>query len=293
MSDRRLAGWPNREASRFVTAGGLRWHVQVMGAGPFLLLIHGTGAATHSWRALAPVLAQHFTVVAPDLPGHGFTELPAASRLSLPGMAQAVGALLAALAIRPDLAVGHSAGAAILLRMCLDRQITPRGVVSLNGALLPMEGLPGQFFLPLARLLTGVPLLPSLFAWRARDPATVAKLLDGTGSRLDPEGVRLYGRLMANSRHAAGALGMMANWDLRPLAAALPSLAVPLLLIAGARDRTIPPAQSTRVRAMVPGASLATQPGGHLAHEEDPAATASLIEAFARSVGVLDLSPSP
>ncbi|MFN5717015.1 MAG: alpha/beta fold hydrolase, partial [Bradyrhizobium sp.] len=65
--------WPNRNASVFVEAAGIRWHVQRMGEGPSLLLIHGTGAATHSWRDMLPLLARHFSVVAPDLPGHGFT----------------------------------------------------------------------------------------------------------------------------------------------------------------------------------------------------------------------------
>ncbi|TJW92291.1 alpha/beta hydrolase, partial [Neisseria gonorrhoeae] len=37
--------WPNRAASRFVDAAGLRWHVQMMGEGPVALLAHGTGAA--------------------------------------------------------------------------------------------------------------------------------------------------------------------------------------------------------------------------------------------------------
>jgi len=69
--------WPNRDASRFVRAGGLRWHVQKTGTGPVLLLVHGTGAATHSWRELAPLLARRFTVIAPDLPGPGFTQRPA------------------------------------------------------------------------------------------------------------------------------------------------------------------------------------------------------------------------
>ena len=287
MSDRRLDGWPNRDASRFVSAGGMRWHVQIMGAGPSLLLLHGTGAATHSWRGVAPLLARHFTVIAPDLPGHGFTDAPAAARLSLPGMARLTTTLLRTLEIRPALAVGHSAGAAILLRMCLDGQIAPSGVVALNGALLPMEGAAGQLFSPLARFLVGVPLLPNLFAWRARDRATVAKLLANTGSRVDEEAVRLYGQLIRNPRHAAAALGMMARWDLKPLAADMPRLAVPLLLVAGDNDRAIAPAQAARVRDLVPGAALQTQPGlGHLAHEEDPAATAALILRFARDVGL-------
>jgi len=109
--------WPNRQASRFVQAVGLRWHVQVMGAGPVLLLLHGTGASTHSWRDLAPLLAKSFTVIAADLPGHGFTSTPPAHRLSLPGMAQSVAELLRVLDLRPTLVAGHSAGAAILVRM--------------------------------------------------------------------------------------------------------------------------------------------------------------------------------
>lgn len=81
--------WPNRGSSRFVEAGGLRWHVQVMGEGPALLLLHGTGAATHSWRDIAPLLAKTHTVVAMDLPGHGFTAMPARpTDCSLPQVAR-------------------------------------------------------------------------------------------------------------------------------------------------------------------------------------------------------------
>ena len=50
--------WPNRTASRFVSAAGIVWHVQVAGEGPALLLLHGTGAATHSWAGVLPLLAR-------------------------------------------------------------------------------------------------------------------------------------------------------------------------------------------------------------------------------------------
>jgi len=73
---------------------------------------------------------------------------------------------------------------------------------------------------------------------------------------------------------------MMAQWDLRPLAAALPRLAVPLVLCVGERDATVPPAEAERVRARVPAAHIVRQPGlGHLAHEEDPAGTCARLEA--------------
>jgi magnesium chelatase accessory protein len=259
-----------------------------MGAGPVLLLVHGTGAATHSWRALAPLLAQHFTVIAPDLPGHGFTDTPATARLSLPGMAKSLQGLLRALNMTPALAVGHSAGAAILARMTLDGQIAPRGLISLNGAFVPLEGVPGQIFSPLAKLLVGLPLLPQFFAWRAKDDATVGGMLESTGSRIDPQGVELYGRVIRNPAHAAAALGMMSQWDLHPLLRDIGRLSVPLLLIVGANDRAVPPTQAARVRDLVSGATLATMPGlGHLAHEERPDDTAALVLGFARELGLV------
>lgn len=274
--------WPNRDASRFVAAAGLRWHVQVLGHGPALLLLHGTGAATHSWAALAPLLASRFTVIAPDLPGHGFTAMPAWSRMSLPAMAEAVAGLLAALGTPPLLAAGHSAGAAILARMALDGAIAPQGIVSLNGALLPLHGLAGLLYSPAAKLLSFNPLVPRLFAWRAGDETAVRRLIASTGSTLDARGIALYGRLLRSPQHVTGALAMMANWDLRPLQRDLPRLQVPLLLVAASNDRTLPPQHAQRVRAIVPSAELIELPGlGHLAHEERPDLVAEIV--FERS----------
>lgn len=286
--DREGRDWPNREASRFVQAGGLRWHVQVLGTGPVLLLIHGTGAATHSWRDLAPLLAERFTVVAPDLPGHGFTGTPDTAGLSLPGMAAGLAALLEALGVTPELALGHSAGAAILARFCLDGRIAPRALVSLNGALLPLRGLAGQVFSPAAKLLAANPLVPRLFAWRAGAPQAVERLVASTGSHLPPQGVELYRRLITTPGHVAATLRMMANWDLQPLARELPRLKVPLVLIVASADTTVRPAEAQRVRAMLPAAELITLPGlGHLAHEERPERVAALIRDLAERHGVL------
>jgi magnesium chelatase accessory protein len=275
--------WPNRAASRFVEADGIRFHVQVMGEGPVLLLLHGTGAATHSWRALAPLLAKDFTVVAPDLPGHGFTSAPPQNLLSLPGMAASLAALLARLEAAPALAAGHSAGAAILARMALDGAIAPRGLVGLNPAIMPLGGMATPLFAPLAKAMARFSLIPELFAWHVADEKVVRRLLGGTGSSIEPEGVSLYRRVMKNPRHAAAALAMMANWDLRALQPEIPRLAPPLLLIVGADDRTIPPADATRLQALHGNATIVSLPGlGHLAHEERPDDIARLIRDFAR-----------
>jgi magnesium chelatase accessory protein len=285
--DRDRHDWPHADASRFVGAGGLSWHVQRMGAGPVALLIHGTGASTHSWRGLMPLLARESTVVAMDLPGHAFTSTPPAPQLSLPGMARAVAALVAALAIDVDCIIGHSAGAAIGARMVLDGHIAPKSLVAINGAFLPLGGLPGLVFPPVARLMAATPFASWLFARRSWDRRAVERLIAGTGSTLDAPGLELYGRLVRDANHAAGALGMMAQWDLSPLERDLARLRTPLAMIVGANDRAVPPRDAQRVRALLPEparCTLSVLPGaGHLAHEERPADVARLV--FASQCG--------
>jgi magnesium chelatase accessory protein len=272
------ADWPNRDASRFVHAGGLDWHVQVMGTGEPLLLIHGTGSSTHSWRDLMPLLARDFTVVAPDLPGHGFTSAAPPRRQSLPGMARGVRDLLAAIGLSPVGAVGHSAGAAIIVYMCLDELMAPAALISLNGALMPWGGPAARMLSPVAQLIAASPLMPRFFAWRASNRSVVDRLLRNTGSTIDPKGAELYARMARDPDHVAGALGMMANWEPGDLAADLPRLKPKLTLIVGANDGTIPPSQSRQVHRIVPGSVLISLPGlGHLAHEERPAEHAVLI----------------
>jgi magnesium chelatase accessory protein len=279
-------GWPNAAHSRFLEAGGLTWHVQTTGQGPAVLLLHGAGAATHSWRDLAPLLAQTFTVTAPDLPGHGFTTTPRGP-LSLDRMAAQVRALLQSLKVAPDLIVGHSAGAAVALKLALDGP-APKGVIAINGALKPFAGP----FAPLARSLAlglfANPLAVAGFAHGATDRRRVDRLIEGTGSRLDQTGLELYARLLGRRGHIAATLGMMGSWDVEPLLRELPGLECDLLLLAGDRDAAVPPDVSRRVAASVPGSRFVSLKGlGHLAHEEAPDGAVALIVEKARRLGLI------
>lgn len=267
------ARWPHRDASRFIEAGGLRWHVQQLGHddAPVVLLLHGTGASTHSWRTLAPLLAAGHRVVMPDLPGHAFTERPVRrEQMSLPGMARLLAALLAELRVAPQWVIGHSAGAAIAAGMALDGLIAPRAIAGINPAMLPIDGPVGRMFSPIARVLALNPLVPHVFAFSASQRWVVDRLLQGTGSRLDAEGVALYGTLVSNASHAAAALAMMAEWDLEALRARLPQLQSPLHVIVGAADLAVPPTLARELLRIVPAATLDVLEGlGHVAHEED------------------------
>ena len=267
------AAWPHRAASRFVDAGGVRWHVQVLygaaqyspAAAPSLWLLHGTGAASHSWRHLAPLLLGCGPVVVPDLPGHGFSSPLPAPQQSLTGMAAALAALAQALALPPGVLIGHSAGAALAVQAVQAGLLAPAQIIGINAALLPFDGLAGQVLGPMARWMSRQPLLPRLLARTARDGAAVRRLVQATGSRLDASGLALYGQLIRSPAHVAGALAMMSDWDLRALWHNLPRLPVPLSLLVGAQDSTVPPAQAQRTAQRLPGTRQRVLPGlGHL-----------------------------
>jgi magnesium chelatase accessory protein len=144
--------WPNRAHSHFVKAAGLTWHVQEFGSigpnKPKILLLHGTGSSSHSWRDVAPLLALRYQVVAIDLPGHAFTSMPPAVEQSLSGMSRNVAELLRVMSFTPTLVIGHSAGAAVAYDDNLKTTIppftavavveAPTGGISLNGQTGPL-----------------------------------------------------------------------------------------------------------------------------------------------------------
>lgn len=284
--EREGCAWPHREASRFVEAAGLRWHVQIMGSGPALLLLHGTGASAHSWRDVMPSLAAHFTVVAPDLPGHGFTRGRVSGGPSLPRIARALDALLAALATAPAMTVGHSAGAAIALEMARG---SPRPVIGFGAALMPFPGLAARLFPALAKVLFVNPFVPAIFARMARGSGETERFLErATNSRIDAAGLCCYATLLGNAEHCAGALSMMANWDLAALQDVLPTIHAPVLLAHGTRDGAVPLESVREACRLLPDCRVEPLEGlGHLAHEERPGEAAALILQFAREHAIV------
>ncbi len=286
---------PHRDWSRFVTAGGLKWHVQVTGPdgsgddAPVVLLIHGTGATTHSFAGLAPLLAGHCRLVIPDLPGHGFS-----GKLHNPDpdrVAHSLAALLAELALPPALIIGHSVGAAIAFMLAARQLAAPAGIVALGGALLPFAGV-GKVYPGLAKALFVNPFMPAFFSFTTRLQSMPDLLARWTGSRLNREQVAHYERLFRNPGHTGGALALMANWDLDTIERTIAHIHCPVLLLHGARDKTVPPDTSATVarRLAAQGTPVKhiSQPGlGHLAHEEAPEAHAALILDFARQAALL------
>lgn len=272
-------GWPLGTYSRFVRAAGLTWHVQRLGEGPACLLLHGAGAASHAWRLIAPRLASRFTVLVPDLPGHGFSDFPEDRHLGLENLARSVGAVLEAEGVEPELVIGHSAGGAILARAILDGGLRPRLFVGLNPALWPIPGMGGRAFSLAARLMSQTLLAPQLVARRARDPEAIRRIVAQTGSEIDAHGLQLYGRLAQSAGHVAGTIQMLASWDLEGLASRLEGSPTRTLFIVGAKDRAVPPGRALALARRMPAArAVMIEGAGHLLNEEAPAQVVEHVE---------------
>lgn len=272
--------WPLQGASRVIRHRPHEWHVQITGTGPDLLALHGAGASAHSFHALAALLPG-YRVIMPDLPGQGFTRAGGMGRLGLDEMADDLHALCLDQGWHPQAIIGHSAGAALALRMVEIMPAPPRAVIGINAALGAFEGFAGWLFPKLARAMSASPFVAALVTRFSSKKGHVERLLAGTGSRLAPEGVARYQRLVARRSHIEGTLGMMAQWQLEPLLERLPHMSIPCLLITADRDRTVPPQVSQRAARLMPRADYCEIAGfGHLVHEEAPQAVAERILPF-------------
>ena len=254
------------------------------------LYLHGTGSSAHSWYPLMqhkPVARRTLLV---DLPGHAFSELrsppvrwpsnPMTSPLSLNAMTRGLIELIEQLDVKINTLVGHSAGAAIACQLCLKKPDMARRIVSINGALIPLNGLPGLIFSPIARFSATSNLASRYFSKRLQDDQQIDRLLKNTGSVLPDEQRRHYVDLCRNEAHVTSALRMMASWDLNTLYRQLPSLSVDTLWVGSEFDRMIPSKDTQTLTKRVPNSrSVIIKSTGHLVHEERPDLIAPIIEA--------------
>ena len=282
--ERMPANWPFRAKARRVASRPHDWCVIDEGDGPTLLLLHGAGGSGHSFRALIPLLARTHRLIVPDLPGQGFTRSGARSRYGIDQMAEDLVTLCTTLGVSPQAAIGHSAGAALALR--LTDFMPLQGVAGINAALGAFDGAAGVMFPLLARVLAVTPFIPHVVAKLWGNPATVTKLLTATGSPLDPEGQAQYLALVRDAAHVDGTLGMMAQWRLDDLMARLPDILTPTLLIASSGDLAVPPRISREAAIRMQAATYAEIPThGHLVHEEAAADVATLLLPWLAGLG--------
>jgi magnesium chelatase accessory protein len=248
--------------------------------------VHGTASSVHTWAGIAPELAKSFSLTMFDLPGHGFSAATRADEMSLENIASRAADLLLALDVKPDILIGHSAGASIAAQMVCDQRVArPRGIISINGALRPFSGAAAWLYPPAAWLLSASRIPARIFAWRAAEEGATERVIRATGSRIGATEARCYRMLFSCETHVQAALDMMGHWDLADLGRRMPNLDLPFHLVTCSEDLAVPSEQAFRLREMLPRGQVHYERGcGHLAQEEQPERIGKLIASLSRDV---------
>jgi pimeloyl-ACP methyl ester carboxylesterase len=253
------------------------------GTGPAVLLIHGLGGTRRTWRHLIPGLARTHTVIAPDLPGHGLSDLPAGD-YSLGAHACAMRDLLLTLGYPRASIVGHSLGGGVALQTAYQfPERTERVVLISSGGL-------GAEVTPLLRAAT-LPGADTVVAGLSTIPAALTQRLFGVlPALIEHSDARVLADVLRglSDDHQRRAFLRTArtviDWRGQTVSAdrQLGLLSeVPLLVAWGANDKTIPPRHHHALAERVPHAvTVEIAEAGHYPHETAPTQVLSALQTF-------------
>jgi len=263
------------------------------GKGPLLVLLHGMAGSSATWRHVMPLLGEHFTVLAPDLLGHGDSAKPRAD-YSLGAYASSVRDLMLALGHPSATLVGQSFGGGVAMQVAYQHpEYCERLVlagsgglgIEVNALLRALSTSAGSLALPVGCRPLVRDLGERLWAWRARrgkalEPAS-EEIWRSYVSLTDPETRRTF---MLTLRAVVDHFGQRVSArDRLYLAAEMPTL-----IIWGTRDPIIPVSHALTAHEAMRGSRLELFDGvGHFPHCEQPERFARVVEEF-----VLGTSPA-
>ncbi|MCC6612456.1 MAG: 2-succinyl-6-hydroxy-2,4-cyclohexadiene-1-carboxylate synthase [Anaerolineae bacterium] len=265
--------------SHTITLNDLTYHVQIDGDGPPLVLLHGFTGSSASWSAHVESFARRYRVIRPDLPGHGRTPAPSDARCTMALVARDIADLIAQQADAPATLLGYSMGGRLALYVALHH---PQHIAALilesaspglvteaeRAARRASDDALAQHLLDdgLRAFVDAWERVP-LFASHARLPAEVQAAQRTARLSNDAQG-------LAHSLRGMGTGSQPSLWD------ALPTCALPVLLISGADDAKYT-AIATRMADAMPNAQhVVIADSGHTAHLEQPNAFRAAVEAF-------------
>ncbi|WP_422748041.1 alpha/beta fold hydrolase [Mycobacterium sp. WMMD1722] len=272
----------------FRTIHGYRRAYRIAGDGPAILLIHGIGDNSTTWSTVQTMLAQRFTVIAPDLLGHGRSDKPRAD-YSVAAYANGMRDLLSVLGIDRATVVGHSLGGGVAMQFAyqfpqlVDRLVlvgaggvTKDVNVALRIAALPM----GSEALALLRLPMVLPAMQLL--GRAAGTALGSTRVGRDLSEM----MRILADLPEPTANSAFARTLRAVVDWRGQVVTMLDRcylteSVPVQLVWGSHDSVIPAAHGHLAHAAMPGSRLDIFDGaGHFPFHDDPDRFVELVRNF-------------
>ena len=260
-----------------------------LGTAPTLLLLHGLGCDRHTWDPVWERLGEHYTLLAPDLLGHGESDKPRGD-YSPGGYANGMRDLLTVLGIDKVTVIGHSFGGAVAMQFAYQFPerterlglVDPGGLGTEVTVLIRALGLPGYDLVLRLATLPGVRQL-NVTALRLlarsglRDLRDLREVADIVESFKEP------GKRYAVHKLVTGVIDWRGqNVTMRDRAYLTELL--PLFIVWGADDRVLPAHHADIAREIAPSAQVTVmKDAGHFPHKDHPEAFADLLEEFMES----------
>jgi pimeloyl-ACP methyl ester carboxylesterase len=254
------------------------------GKGPPILLIHGFGASTYTWRHVAPELAKTHRVIAVDLKGFGQSDKPFDERYSVFDQAALLAQLIEDKDLRDLTLVGHSFGGGIALLLALEANDRLGGRIT-RLVLLDSIAFPQQ--IPVFFRLLDVPLVSQLGV-RMVPPSVqtriALKIAYFDDSKIDPEEVETYAAPLktAAGKHAIiHSARQIVPHDIVELSERYKTIELPTLIMWCDHDRIVPLEVGIKLRRTIPNSTLRLIGDcGHMPQEEQPESTLELLKGF-------------
>lgn len=280
------AAGPN---AQFVSLNGLSVHVETAAysgvfkkQAPLMVLMHGFGASTFSWRKVIAPLSKHAEVIAYDRPGFGFTERPTewkgANPYSFEGNFELLDALIAKYGKNRNVVlVGHSAGGQLAAEYTRLNPTKVHDLILVDAAILTTGGGPEGFdwFYNLPNVQRLGPVLVSSIASSGDDllrkshfdqKSVTQDVYDGYHQPLKVKG---WERAFWNFATASKKNDLVNN---------LGNIKTPTMLITGEADTVVPVSDQVKLQKLIPGSTLELiNESGHLPQEEQPDAFVNAI----------------
>lgn len=263
------------------TVDGLKTHVVRAGEGEPVILLHGLGASSYSWRYAIPELAKHYAVFAPDLPGFGRTDKPWDFDYSIHGLHIWILKFMDHFGIKSARFAGNSMGGVLSLWTAME---APSRVerMALLGTPAYVENRP-KLLWPLSW-----PVIGGLCEWALGDVTLrcIAHSVFVDKSKVDERMLAEYGRALktaAGRRAVAEFVRRAIPPDHRERIKRYRGVKQPTLVLVGERDQMVGRAGAERLAKDLPNATLCLFDAcGHAPQEDSPERTnARLLEFFA------------
>ncbi len=275
-----------REHQRWVTVGGRRMNVIELGEGDPIVFIHGLSGSWQNWLENLPHFAREHRVVAMDLPGFGYSEMPA-EKITISGYGRMVDELLDQLGIERAAIVGNSMGGFVGAEIAIQYSTRVEKLVLVSAAGLSVEYLRND------RALAGLQRLDELLIFAGTQIAGRSRALMSRprGRQLlmgfvvsHPE--RLSPALISEQVKGTGKPGFVPAIDALtsyPIRDRLNEIRSPTLIVWGDRDRIVPVKDAYEFERLIPGSRVVVyRDTGHCAMFERPVAFNALVDDFLR-----------